>query len=196
MPDLRQSTAVTIKFGPGLDKTNGVDPESGLATAMNTGIKLSKNGGAKASRNSSTAPTHDSDGDYNVHLDTTDTGTAGILRVSYADPSTNLYIKETYHVLTQAAYDAKYSTGYVNAQVKGMDPDVVNGSALATSAVAELQGGLPYQIVELLYGAGLYLLRENGNTIQLVRKSDSVVMWTVPRVRSLVPLNPVTQLGA
>lgn len=82
------------------------------------------------------------------------------------------------------------------SQVKGMDPNTLDGSALATSAVAEMQGGLPYQVAELLMGAGLYFFRENGTNIEMVRKSDSTVMFSVPRVRSLTPLNPVTQIGA
>jgi len=59
---LKQSTAVTIQFGPFLDKTDGVALETGLATALDnatTGVRVSKNGGTLADRNSSTAPAYD-----------------------------------------------------------------------------------------------------------------------------------------
>jgi hypothetical protein len=83
---LKQSTTVTIKFGPLVDAGDGNTPETGEATNLDsatTGIRLAKAGGDMGDRNSSTAPTHDEVGIYNVELNATDTATLGMLKVSY-----------------------------------------------------------------------------------------------------------------
>ena len=97
---LRQSTVRTIKFGPFLDKTDGVALEVGLASALDnatTGIRVSKNGGNYADRNSSTAPTYDETGEYNIELGATDTNALGTLKIIFAEAVTTL--PEWHHVL-------------------------------------------------------------------------------------------------
>jgi len=130
---LKQSTVVTIKFGPGLDKTDGVTPETGLATAMDnatTGIRVSKNGGNMADRNSATAPTHDEVGYYNVELSTTDTNTLGVLRIMFNGDTVNIPIWQDFMVLEASAYDALFAaagTGHIEC-------DAVQVGGQATSA--------------------------------------------------------------
>lgn len=82
MPNwLKQSTAVEIAMGPFLDETDGKTAETGL-TITQADIRLKKNGGAWAQKNASQTLTHEENGWYEVSLDTTDTGTLGILIVA------------------------------------------------------------------------------------------------------------------
>jgi acid phosphatase family membrane protein YuiD len=78
---LRQSTARTVVIGPFVDSTDGATAETGLTIAQ-ADIRLSKNGGAFAQTNNSAGATHMENGYYSVPLDTTDTGTLGVLRVA------------------------------------------------------------------------------------------------------------------
>ncbi len=85
---LKQSTVVTVQLGAFLDATDGVVPETGLATNMDsatTGIRVSKNGAVMIDRNSATVPAHDDDGHYRIVLSATDTDTLGTLRIQYEE---------------------------------------------------------------------------------------------------------------
>lgn len=87
---ITQSTEVVVQFGPFVDKTDKVTLEVGLAAAMNhavTGIMISKAGAAQAVRGTLTLPVYDAMGCYRVRLSTADTGTLGILRMVFQDPS-------------------------------------------------------------------------------------------------------------
>lgn len=75
---LKQSTAVDVKVGPFLDDTDGKTAETGL-TITQPDIQLAKNGGAFAQKNAAQTLSHESNGWYEVALDTTDTNTLGIL---------------------------------------------------------------------------------------------------------------------
>ncbi len=107
---LKQSTAVTIPFGPFVSQTDGVTLSTGLVSAIDngtTGIKLSKNGGALTIRHASvTASTYDAYGNYLITLDTTDTNTLGSLRVQFADATTNLPVWADYQVVPANVYDS------------------------------------------------------------------------------------------
>ncbi len=118
--EIKQSTAVTFLLGPFVDATDGVTPETGLATAMDnaaTGIRVSKNGAAQIDRNSATAPTHDDDGFYRVELSTTDTNTLGFLQVQYEELAVTLPGWKDFSVLTANAWDSKYSTDVLQVDV-------------------------------------------------------------------------------
>jgi hypothetical protein len=99
---LRQSTTVTVKIGPFLDKGDGVTEETGLSPT----VKLAKNGGTIADRNSATAITHDALGWYAVELNTTDTGTLGRLTVLVHAAATHLPVWEHFMILPAAVYDS------------------------------------------------------------------------------------------
>lgn len=122
---LRQSTTKVISFGPFLDKTDGITPETGLVSAIDhasTGILLSKNGGALTIRNAAvTASTYDAYGNYRVTLDTTDTNTCGTLRMQFIETATCLPVWQDFLVVEEAVYDAFYAAsalGYIaNAPV-------------------------------------------------------------------------------
>jgi len=100
---LKQSTIVTFQLGPFVDKDDGVTPEEGLATNMDsatTGIRVSKNGAASADRNSATVPAHDDDGYYRIALSATDTDTLGTLHVQYEELGVTLPAWKDFMVMT------------------------------------------------------------------------------------------------
>lgn len=107
---LKQSTAKAVSFGPFVDKTDGVTPETGLVSALDhgtTGILLSKNGGALTIRHASvTASTYDAYGNYIVTLDTTDTNTLGTLRMQFIETATCLPVWMDFMVVPATVYDA------------------------------------------------------------------------------------------
>ncbi len=112
MPDLRQSTSQIIRFGPFVDSTDGVTPETALTIAQ-ADMQLSKDGGAFAQKNATGNATHDVDGYYSTTLNATDTNTAGILRLQVTVAGSVL-VWEDYDVVTASYYDAKYSGTYNN----------------------------------------------------------------------------------
>lgn len=99
---LKQSTTITVKMGPFLDKTDGVTEETGLTP----GVEVSKNGGAFAARNSATAVSHDAEGWYGVELNATDTGTLGRLQVKAQDAANHLPVWHEFMVVPANAYDS------------------------------------------------------------------------------------------
>jgi len=101
---LRQSTSQIIRFGPFLDSTDGVTPEAGLTIAQ-ADMQLSKDGGAFAQKNAAGNATHDVDGWYSTTLNTTDTATAGELKIQ-VNVAGALPVWEKWFVLTATAYDA------------------------------------------------------------------------------------------
>ncbi len=125
---LKQSTTITLRVGPFLDKTDGVTEE----TALSPAVEISKAGGAFAARNSATAIAHDSNGWYSVELNATDTNTLGILLLKVDDAATHLPVWHEYMVLPAVVYDSLVA-GSDNLQV-----DVTQwlGTAAATPTVA------------------------------------------------------------
>jgi len=120
---LKQSTAVTIKYGPMVSVTDGVTKLTSLTDDADH-VLLSTNGGALTAKNSTTDQVHDASGYWNVHLDATDTGTCGLLTVVWPDPNA-LDIPQTYTVLTATAYDALMSTGTFPVNVVEWDDEAV-----------------------------------------------------------------------
>lgn len=110
--ELRQSTSQIIRFGPFADSTDGVTPETGLTIAQ-ADMQLSKDGAAFAQKNTTGNATHDVDGYYSTTLDTTDTGTAGILKLEVTVAGSVL-VWENFEVVTQTYYDAKYTGTFNN----------------------------------------------------------------------------------
>lgn len=123
---LKQSTAVDVLIGPFVDESDGKTAETGL-TLTQADIKLSKNGQALAQKNDDTSATHDSNGYYNCELDSTDTGTLGIL-VLIVHKSGALPVRHEYMVVPANVYDSivggsdylEVDTQYINgAEVIG-----------------------------------------------------------------------------
>lgn len=138
---LKQSTLVTIRFGPFLDFTDGVTPETGLATAMDnatTGIRVSKNGGNMIDRNNGTAPVHDEIGYYDVDLSTTDTNTLGTLRIMFSGPTVNTPGWQDFMVVTANVWDTFFGADMLQADVTQVVGATTNVAALATNVDAIL----------------------------------------------------------
>jgi len=136
--EIKVSTAHTFLLGPFVDATDGVAVETGLATAMDnasTGIRLSKNGGNMGDRNDGTAPVHDEDGWYTIVLDTTDTGTLGLLQVEFSDPTVALPAWQTFSVVTANYWDTKYSTDTFDVNVTTMAANSIATGVIATDAI-------------------------------------------------------------
>lgn len=101
---LRQSTAVTLVFGPFSDSTDGDSPETTL-TISQADIRLSKNGAAFAQSNNAAGATHMENGFFGVPLDATDTGTLGKLFV-YIREAGALTVWREYTVVPANVYDS------------------------------------------------------------------------------------------
>lgn len=126
MPFLRQSTAQTIRFGPCLDKTDGVTEETALTLAQ-ADMRLSKDGGAFAQKSAAGNATHDSDGWYSTSLSTTDTNTVGELILNVHQPANMLPVWLRWWVLEEAVYDAMFgasAAGPLQSTTAGRTLDV------------------------------------------------------------------------
>lgn len=139
--DLKQSTSVTITFGPIVSAADGYTPEAAL-TLHAAHIYVAKNGGSLAAKNSSTAPTYDRNGCYKVTLDATDTGTRGILFVNWEDANDVVIVPQVYNVLDPNDWNQKYSTGEVAVYSFGTSKAAVTAAVDAfTNAYSEPNNG-------------------------------------------------------
>ena len=119
---LKQSTAVTIPFGPFLDDADGKTAETGLSIAT-ADVRISKNGGANAAKNSTTATSHNELGYYNIHLSATDTNTLGALKVMVSKEGA-LPVWADFMVVTPMIYDVMCGAG----NLTGVKLDPVQGA--------------------------------------------------------------------
>lgn len=125
MKILKQSTAVTLHYGQFVDKTDGVSPETTIASMA---VWLGKNGGTMVARNSATAITHDRGGYYFLTLDATDTNTLGRLKIQTTDSAIHLGVWDDWMVVPANVYDSF---------VPGTDNLTVNLSATAVDLVLD-----------------------------------------------------------
>jgi hypothetical protein len=144
---LRQSTSVTLKFGPFLDDSTGKDAETGL-TIQKANVRLSKNGGDMGAAHSNqgandVGAAHDEIGYYDIALDDTDTNTLGKLKVM-AHISGALPVWESFLVMPPNVYDSLVSGSDLldanAAQVAGQTASAAAGvtfpSSIGTSTYA------------------------------------------------------------
>lgn len=138
---VKQSTAITDKWGPFVDATDGVTPETAL-TIQKANVRLSKAGGnmAAASADQGAADAgapHDESGVYDGSLDATDTATLGRLRVDIQVSGAAPYFKE-YMVLPANIYDSLIAgTDYQEVDILkflGNDP---SAAGIAEQAIAD-----------------------------------------------------------
>lgn len=117
---LRQSTAVTVSFGPALLYSDGVTLVTNLVgTGSNqtentsTGIRISKNGGAFAARHTTAGTsTYDAFGNYLVILDTTDTNTLGAMRMQFANAAAFCPIWMDFGIVPANIWDSWFAAVY------------------------------------------------------------------------------------
>ncbi len=107
---LRQNTAQVVRFGPCLDKTDGVTEETALTLAQ-ADMRLSKDGGTFAQKSAAGNAVHDSDGWYNTTFSTTDTDTVGEVRLNVHQPANMLPVWDRWWVMEEAVYDLFYGPG-------------------------------------------------------------------------------------
>lgn len=127
---LRQSTSQIVRFGPFLDSTDGVTPETGLTIAQ-ADMQISKDGAAFAQKNAAGNATHDSDGWYDTTLDATDTNTLGEFYMQ-VNVSGALPVWIRYVVVPAATYDAIVTNGLNDIAAT----DIVSSGAITTSGGA------------------------------------------------------------
>lgn len=130
--ELRITTSQIIRFGPFLDSTDGVTPETAL-TITQSDMQLSKNGAAFAQKNIAGNATHDVDGFYTTTFDATDTNIAGILKLQ-VNVAGALPVWDNFDVTTQTYYDAKYTGVFNNFDPSTdevtADVDKINGATV------------------------------------------------------------------
>lgn len=129
---LKKSTATTVLLGPFVDETDGKTAETGLTIAQADVLLWKEGGTTMAQKSETTSCTHRSNGYYTCPLDTTDTGTNGILHVT-VHKSGALPVKETFYVVHANTFD-----GMISYSGLGSLANVVswNTSAVATPTVA------------------------------------------------------------
>ncbi len=195
MPFLRQSTTQTIRFGPCLDKTDGVSEETGLTLAQ-ADMRLSKDGGAFAQKSAAGNATHDSDGWYSTALSTTDTDTVGELILNVHQPANMLPVWLRWWVLEEEVYDDLFgasAVGYLKPVTAGRDLDVT-----ATGAAGIDWGNIenPTTVVDLA-GTDINLV-DTVTTNTDVRGTDNAALATVcteARLAELAAANLPTDIG-
>lgn len=133
---LKKSTAVTIKFGPIVDATDGYTAETAL-TAHAAHIRLSKNGADIVAKNSATVPAHDENGYWDVTLDATDTATLGILTVGWTDANSVVIVPQDYAVIDPNLYNPLFSTGEL---------DLWTIRAATPMATTDVRSAMRYQL--------------------------------------------------
>lgn len=112
---LKQSTAVDVMIGPFMDETDGKTAKTGL-TISQADVRLSKNGGNMAQKHDGDACTHDEIGYYKCDLDTTDTGTLGVLDLMVHE-SGALPVHHQYMVVRADVYDTMCGSDYLQVDV-------------------------------------------------------------------------------
>jgi len=139
---LKQSTAITIPFGPLFVEGSGVRWDgSGLSsvtvaeaadaaaaiTALDhavTGIKLSKNGGALTIREQGgnfVATTFDTYGCFSVHLSAIDVGTLGRLRVIFSATTTYLAVWQDFMVVPSQVFESLFGSDKLDVNITSSD---------------------------------------------------------------------------
>lgn len=132
MKILKASTATTVLLGPFVDETDGKTAETAL-TVTSSEVLLWKQGGTTmAAKSEASSLTHRSNGYYTCQLDTTDTGTVGVLHITVHEAGA-LPVKDTYYVVHANVYDSWLSNSSLGPRVNVVGWDA---SAVATPSVA------------------------------------------------------------
>lgn len=190
---LKKSTAVTVMVGPFVDDTDGKTAETGL-TISQADVRLSKNGAAFAQKNESTSATHDENGYYTVPLDTTDTGTAGILVLAVAE-SGALPVRQEFMVYAANTYDSLVSgSDYIDAnavEVSGDSTaadnleamlDGTGGVTLTTAITGDITGDLSGSVGSVTGAVGSVTGNVGGNVAGSVNSVTTQVTANVAQI--------------
>ena len=152
---LKQSTTTTISFGPFVSATDGKTPVTDLYTGGGNAmtVYLSKNGGTAAARNSATAILYDRDGYYRVELNTTDTGTAGLLEV-FANAAGALPVWRHLVILTANNHDSLIAgSDTLQVHANEITANLISAAALAADAGTEIAAAVWANVARTLTGS-------------------------------------------
>src|SRR5215471_1714545 len=130
---LKQSTAVTLTIGPFVDTADGFTAKTALSLVQSS-IRLSKNGGSYAQKNDSTSPAHQENGNYSCVLNTTDTGTLGVLRL-HVNFTGALPVWLDMMVVPANVWDSMFGASTLNVNVSTIAANAITASAIATDAI-------------------------------------------------------------
>ena len=131
---LKVSTAITLRMGPFVDSTDGVTPET-LLTITQADVRVSKAGAAFAQKNDTGSAVHDENGWYSVPLNTTDTGTVGLLTVAIYE-SGALPVWRDFMVVPAQVYDSLVGgTDALQVHANEITNNLITAAAINTGAV-------------------------------------------------------------
>src|SRR5262245_20067429 len=130
---LKQSTAVTLTIGPFVSSSDGFTAQTALSLVQSS-IRLSKNGAAYAQKGDTTAPAHQENGNYSCVLNTTDTGTLGVLRL-HVNFTGALPVWLDMMVVPANIWDSFFGASTQNANVTAIAANAITASAIAADAI-------------------------------------------------------------
>src|SRR5215471_16380933 len=158
---LKQSTAVTLTIGPFVDTADGFTAKTALSLVQSS-IRLSKNGGSYAQKNDSTSPAHQENGNYSCVLNTTDTGTLGVLRLHVnftgalpvwldmmvvpANVWDSMFGASTLNVADSTIAAATFAANAITSSV--LATDSIGSAQLAASAGTEIAAAIKALVIE------------------------------------------------
>lgn len=130
---LKQSIAITLRIGPFLDSTDGNTQETALTIAQ-ADVVLSKAGGAFAQKNDATSCTYDAKGYYSCPLNTTDTGTLGLLKLA-VHVTGALAVWHTFMVLAAQVWDSLFGADALQVHVNEITAGLITAATIADAAI-------------------------------------------------------------
>jgi hypothetical protein len=130
---LKQSTAVTLTIGPFVSSSDGFTAQTGLSLVQ-ASIRLIKNGAAYAQKGETTAPAHQENGNYSCLLNTTDTGTLGVLRL-HVNFTGALPVWLDMMVVPANVWDSMFGASVLNVNVNTIAANAITASAIQADAI-------------------------------------------------------------
>lgn len=145
---LRRATPTVLLLGPFLDASDGATPLEGLSIPASA-VLLSKGGGALAAKAEASACSDVGDGMYLAPLGTSDLSDEGHLSVCVS-PAGAIPIRQTYMVLSQAAYDQVFASAAAGP------PGLLAGARTVAVVVDDGTDPLPGARVRISRGSEVY----------------------------------------
>lgn len=170
---LRQSTSATINVGPFVDALDGDTPETSLVISASE-VRLAMNGAPNVAKNDSTSAVHDENGYYIITLDTTDSGTAGALRVS-VDKTEALPVWEDFTVLPVNIYDS------LIVGTDTLDAVMVSATSAATADIfgTTIDTKTFEEVLEILLAMASGKIVRTGVNFSFYKQDDATVLYTL-----------------
>jgi hypothetical protein len=169
--EIRESTATVVKLGP-FTALDGFTP---YTTVGSMAVKVTKNGGTLAARSSATAITHDSDGYFNVAIDSTDTNTRGRLELTVTNAAAHPPVFKAFDVVAGPWYDEKYGAAIA---LQG----AASGSATLDAGASGVVDYYRDQFITIVGGTGA------GQTRRITAYNQTTKVATVDRSWGTTPV--------